>query len=151
MVVEEDQRSGSSRLQSPELLAAHEKLESRAWELSTSLMDEQQEAQLRDAIRTWRAANPEVRAVALVHFTDFRRCLGPTRRFMSRGLLGSLGIDPTGGLDPQPMLRKGLADYLVVRIILAFAGAVRTALRVWRAPSVHPPPEQKRHSRVQSG
>jgi hypothetical protein len=101
MVVEHDQRTGSSRLRSPELLETHEKLERSAWELGSSIMDEQQKGHLRNAILTWRAANPDVRAVALVHFTDVSQILASDERtFMSGGLLGFISIDATWGLDP---------------------------------------------------
>jgi hypothetical protein len=101
MVVEHDQRTASSRLRSPGLLEAHQKLERSAWELGSSIMDEEQKGHLRNAILTWRAANPEVRAVALVHFTDVSQILASDEKtFMSRGLLGFISIDATWGLDP---------------------------------------------------
>jgi hypothetical protein len=101
MVVEDDQRGGPARLRSASLRETHEKLERSAWELGSSLMDEQQQAQLNEAIRAWRAANPDVRAVGLVHFADVSQILASDQKgFMSRGLLGFISIDSTWGLDP---------------------------------------------------
>lgn len=101
MVVEDDQRGGPARLRSASLRETHEKLEREAWELGSSIMDEQQREQLRNAIHAWRAANPDVRAVALVHFADVSQILASDQKgFMSRGLLGFISIDSTWGLDP---------------------------------------------------
>jgi hypothetical protein len=101
MVVEDDQRGGPARLRSASLRETHEKLEREAWELGGSIMDEQQREQLRNAIHAWRAANPDVRAVALVHFADVSQILASDQKgFMSRGLLGFISIDSTWGLDP---------------------------------------------------
>jgi len=101
MVVEGDQRGSPPRLRSASLRESHEKLEQHAWELGRSIMDEQQMAQLRDAIRAWRAANPDLRAVGLVHFADVSQILPSDQKgFLSRGLLGFISIDSTWGLDP---------------------------------------------------
>jgi len=102
MVVEEDTASPSGRLRSTELREAHRRLEVRAWELSTGLLNEQQQADLRAAIEKWRAANPNVRAVSLVHFRDVSQTLLPAegKGFMSKGLLGLIGVEPLRGLDP---------------------------------------------------
>jgi hypothetical protein len=102
MVVDDVMASPSGRMRSVELRDAHQKLERRAWEFSESMMDEQQRTALRDGLHRWHAANPEVRAVSLIHFADVSQTaiLPEKEGFMSRGLLGLIGIEPLGGLDP---------------------------------------------------
>jgi hypothetical protein len=102
MVIADETTSSAGRLRSPQLLEAHEKLELRAWELSTTVLTDQQKAQVQEAIRRWRAANPNVRAVALVHFGNLPQEVLPADKkgFMSKGLLGLIGIEPLRGLDP---------------------------------------------------
>ena len=102
MVVEEDMANPAGRLRSTELREAHRKLEKRAWELSSALLDLQQRTNLRTAIEKWRAANRNVRAVSLVHFGDVSQTLIPSESegIMSKGLLGLIGIEPLRGLDP---------------------------------------------------
>ena len=102
MVVDEETASPSGQLRSTQLRDAHRKLEDRAWELGSALLDEQQRSTLRMAIEKWRVANPDVRAVSLVHFGDLSQTLIPeeSEGFMSKGLLGLIGIEPLRGLDP---------------------------------------------------
>jgi hypothetical protein len=102
MVLDDDMASPSGQMRSVELQDAHQKLEQRAWEFSETLMDEQQRTALRDGLQRWHAANPEVRAVSLIHFADVSQtAITPEKEgFMSRGLLGLIGIEPLGGLDP---------------------------------------------------
>lgn len=102
MVVAEETLSPTGRLRSAQLLEAHEKLEQQAWALSANVLDESQKAQLQESIRQWRIANPDVRAVALVHFGNLPQSLRPgdKKSFMSKGLLGLIGIEPLRGLDP---------------------------------------------------
>jgi hypothetical protein len=102
MVVEEGPAGPAGRLRSPELREAHRKLEARAWTLGSVLLDEQQRTDLRTAIERWRAANRNVRAVSLVHFGDLSQTVIPSGNegIMSKGLLGLIGLEPLGGLDP---------------------------------------------------
>ena len=100
-VIEEDLQNGASRLRSASLRDAHQKLESRAWQMGRSIMDEQQLVLLRDAIHSWRSANPDVRAVSFVHFADISQILASGQKeSMYRGLLSFISIDSTWGLDP---------------------------------------------------
>ena len=102
MVVEDETASPDGRLRSTQLREAHRKLEKRVWELSSAVLDEEQRTHFRTAIEKWRAANPDVRAVSLVHFGEVSQTLIPSESesLVSKGLLGLIGIEPLGGLDP---------------------------------------------------
>ncbi|HEU4624544.1 MAG TPA: hypothetical protein VFS52_07275 [Steroidobacteraceae bacterium] len=102
MVIADELARPAGRLRSSQLLDAHKKLEQRAWDLSATVLDDDQKSQMQEAIRQWRAANPDVRAVALVHFGNLPQDVLPADKkgFMSKGLLGLIGIEPLRGLDP---------------------------------------------------
>src|SRR5690349_11576841 len=100
MVIADEAATPTGRLRSVSLLEAHTKLEQHAWELSADVLDETQRAQMQEAIRQWRVANANVQAVALVHFGNLPQGLRPAdkKSFMSKGLLGLIGIEPLRGL-----------------------------------------------------
>jgi hypothetical protein len=82
---------------------AHRRLEPRARQLLANVLTDAQSAQLQQLIDDWRARNPNVRAVAYVHFSDFARSVGrPTagEAESKGGLFQLLRFDPLGDLDP---------------------------------------------------
>jgi hypothetical protein len=65
------------------------------------VLNEQQIASLHQIIAEWRAKNPQVRAVAYIHFRDFALAAGPAGQNSGSGsLLSFVGIDPLSNLDP---------------------------------------------------
>jgi len=82
---------------------AHRRLEPRARALLTDVLTPTQNAQLDQIISDWRAQNPNVRAVAYVHFTDFAKSIGrptPAEAESKGGLFQFLGLDPMSNIDP---------------------------------------------------
>jgi hypothetical protein len=80
---------------------AYRSLESEAWQLVNGVLNEQQIASLHQIIAEWRAKNPQVRAVAYIHFRDFALAAGPAGQNSGSGsLLSFVGIDPLSNLDP---------------------------------------------------
>jgi hypothetical protein len=83
-----------------QLKDTHVRLEREAWALLDGALNDEQLTQLHLMIDTWRAANPEVRAVAFTHFREFATSTSPTESPERSSLLGLLGLDPLSGLDP---------------------------------------------------
>jgi hypothetical protein len=86
-----------------QLRDAHARLEPRAWSLVDDILTEGQKTQLRKVIDDWRAHNPQVRAVAYIHFHDFAKAIGqppPGEARQPGSLFGLLGLDPLSNLDP---------------------------------------------------
>jgi len=82
---------------------AHRKLEGGAWQLLTGVLTESQQAQFRDIIHRWRTENPNVRAVAYIHFSEFAKSIGEPRPGEAIGpgnLFAMLGLDPLTQLNP---------------------------------------------------
>ena len=82
---------------------AHRALEPGAWALVADLIAESQIQQLHEVIDEWRRRNPNVRAVANVHFNDFARTVGrprPGEAQSGGSLFALIGLDPLGNLDP---------------------------------------------------
>lgn len=84
------------------LLDIHRSLEQEAWKLTEGTLNEEQHAQLHTMIDTWRAAHPQVRAVAQVHFADFAKTVGRSVQDPAHagGLFAFFGLDPLSNLDP---------------------------------------------------
>jgi len=81
----------------------YRQLETESWQLAATVLTEDQMKRLREVITEWRAAHPNVRAVATIHFRDFAKGVGAPRpgEESKRGNLFSLiGIDPFADLDP---------------------------------------------------
>ena len=81
---------------------AYRRLESRAWIMVEEFLTDSQVEQLRQVIDDWRERNPNVRAVAYVHFRDFAKSIGYPRSGEGSGgsLFAFLGLDPLSTLDP---------------------------------------------------
>jgi hypothetical protein len=83
---------------------AHRHLEQRAWAVVAEILNPDQVAQLRNLIDDWRAQNPNVRAVAYVHLSDFAKSIGRPKvgeeATRKGGLFQLIGLDPIGQLDP---------------------------------------------------
>jgi hypothetical protein len=77
-------------------------LEAEAWRLVEGALTQEQLASLHQTITQWRAHNPNVRAVAYIHFRDFARGVGPDSQDNAApgSLLSLVGIDPLSNLDP---------------------------------------------------
>ncbi|HXW74929.1 MAG TPA: hypothetical protein VEK10_08960 [Steroidobacteraceae bacterium] len=78
-------------------------LESESWQLLTGMVTPEQTQRLREIITQWRAAHPNVRAVATIHFRDFAKSVGAPRageESTPGNLFSMLGLDPMAGLDP---------------------------------------------------
>jgi hypothetical protein len=78
-------------------------LEAEAWQELNGMLTDAQTARLREIITQWRAAHPNVRAVATIHFRDFAKAVGaprPGEAGSPGNLFGMLGLDPMAGLDP---------------------------------------------------
>jgi hypothetical protein len=83
------------------LQMVHERLEPQAWELVNGVLTPEQQAQLHEAIATWRQQHPYVRSVAYIHFTDFAKSVGrqPDKE-RAGSVFALLGLDPLSNLDP---------------------------------------------------
>jgi hypothetical protein len=82
---------------------AHARLEPRAWALIDDVLTDTQKAQLKKVIEEWRERNPQVRAVAYIHFHDFAKAIGqptPGEARQPGSIFGLLGLDPLSDLDP---------------------------------------------------
>jgi hypothetical protein len=81
----------------------HRSLEQGAWKLLAGQLTDSQQAQLRDVIDRWRAQNPNVRAVASIHFSEFAKMVGlpkPGEEGSKGSLFSIVGLDPLTQLDP---------------------------------------------------
>jgi hypothetical protein len=78
----------------------HRDLETLAWALVDGVLDEDQQLQLRATIDHWRSLNPDVRAVAYIHFADFAQSIEQPERRPDASLLALVGLDPLENLDP---------------------------------------------------
>ncbi|HMN45871.1 MAG TPA: hypothetical protein PKE27_14935 [Povalibacter sp.] len=81
----------------------HRAMEDSAWKLAVGVLTEPQATQLRQVIRDWRAANPQIKSVGFIHFQEFAKSIGHPRpgESSSPGNLFSLfGLDPFAELDP---------------------------------------------------
>jgi hypothetical protein len=83
---------------------AYHRLEPQALELAKSAIPPDQIAALQQVIIEWRAQNPQVTAIAYVHFRDVASSIGRPASGGSNssfsGLFTMLGLDPFSGLDP---------------------------------------------------
>jgi len=77
-------------------------LEAEAWGLVDAVLTPEQIASLHQIITQWRARNPNVQAVAYIHFRDFAQGVGPNNQNSAgtASLLSMVGIDPLSNLDP---------------------------------------------------
>jgi len=77
-------------------------LEAEAWGLVNGVLTPEQIASLHQTITQWRARNPNVHAVAYIHFRDFAQGVGPNNQNNAgtASLLSMVGIDPLSNLDP---------------------------------------------------
>jgi hypothetical protein len=100
MVLEDAWVKGHYGERATPLRDAHRKLEEGAWELSSGFLTPSQSGQLREVIDRWRAQNPNVRAVAYIHFRDFAKSIGTSEDSSPGNLFSLLGLDPLTQLDP---------------------------------------------------
>lgn len=82
------------------LLRDYHDLESEAWRLLDSLLDDGQRRELEAALAEWHAAHPDIDSAAFVRFTDFAGASAQAEVRVSPGLLGIIGLDPLAGIDP---------------------------------------------------
>lgn len=85
------------------LLALHRELEEASWRLTDGMLSPDQVAEFRELLKDWRRRNPNVKAVAFIHFLDFAKSIGrpaPGETERPGGLFSMLGLDPLAGLDP---------------------------------------------------
>ena len=77
-------------------------LETNAWVLCKGLLNAQQEAELRQALRQWWDANPEGRSSFLVRPEEFGRVIRQAHQREPRtgSVFALVGLDPIAGLDP---------------------------------------------------
>ena len=77
-------------------------LEAEAWQLVKDVLTQAQIASLHQTITQWRARNPNVSAVAYIHFRDFAQGTAPGDQNSAgtANLLAIVGIDPLSNLDP---------------------------------------------------
>jgi len=78
-------------------------LEASAYGMVEDLLTASQMARLREVLIQWRAQNPNVRAVAYIHFRDFAKSVGapkPGEEGTAGNLFAVLNLDPFSSLDP---------------------------------------------------
>ncbi len=106
---------------------AHRNLEPGAWSLVAEVLTEAQIQQLHQMVDDWRQKNPQVRAVANVHFKDFARAVGrpkPGEAQSAGNLFSLLGLDPLSTLDPA-VQELAQTRYLAERTIYYLQRAPR--------------------------
>lgn len=85
------------------LLAYCRSAETEAWRLAATVLTDKQQAELREAIETWRRQNPKtenILATRAVTFTTQLAPLAEESREKSGSVFGLLRLDPLAGLDP---------------------------------------------------
>jgi hypothetical protein len=100
IVVEDHWMKGHFGERARPLYEVHKELEALSWELVADVLDEEQKQQLRSTIAAWRARNPNVEAVAYIHFASFARSIQQTGQPLDTSLLSLVGLDPIASLDP---------------------------------------------------
>jgi hypothetical protein len=78
----------------------HEQLETLSWALTDDVLTEDERQRVREMIDDWRAVNPNVAAVAYIHFADFVQSIDQRGTRSDATLLGLVGLDPLSDLDP---------------------------------------------------
>lgn len=84
------------------LLADCRSAETEAWRLAATVLDEKQQAELREAIATWRRQNPHAENILAARAVSFATQLAPKEETREKpgSVFGLLRIDPLAGLDP---------------------------------------------------
>lgn len=82
------------------VLEAYQAQEPLAWKLIEGQITPEQQTELREALKRWRASNPNVESVSFVRLADIARKGKRTTTGQTSGLFGLLGLDPLAGLDP---------------------------------------------------
>lgn len=100
MVVEDQWIKGHFGERARPLYDVHKQLEALSWELVADVLNEGQKQQLRSTIDAWRARNPNVEAVAYIHFASFARSIQQPGQPLDTSLLSLVGLDPLASLDP---------------------------------------------------
>jgi hypothetical protein len=102
MVIDDSWVGGDIGARALEVQTTYRSLEAQAWQLVNGVLNEEQVAALHQTITQWRAKNPNVRAVAYIHFRDFAQAVGPSSPSSTGAgsLLSFVGIDPLSNLDP---------------------------------------------------
>jgi hypothetical protein len=131
-------------LRAKALVEAHRELEKNAWTLSGEVLTQQQQADLRTAIDTWRDQHPASMGAPFVRFQQFVTDVpGEThsRTLLPSSLIGLVGLDPLSGLDPavrqveQSRLLAARALYYAQRVpILMDLQFERTLNRIAAGP-----------------
>jgi hypothetical protein len=102
MVIDDSWVGGDIGARALEVQTTYRSLEAQAWQLVNGVLNEEQVAALHQTITQWRGKNPNVRAVAYIHFRDFAQAVGPSSPSSTGAgsLLSFVGIDPLSNLDP---------------------------------------------------
>lgn len=102
MVIDDVWLTQKGRERGRPLRELHAALEVDAWRLADGVLDEEQEAELREAIARWRDKHPQVESVANIHFMDFAVAAGltPANDRSPTNLFSLFGLDVFSGLDP---------------------------------------------------
>jgi hypothetical protein len=100
MVIHDSWKSEGER--AANVQETYRSLEAEAWGLVDGVLTPEQVATLHQTITQWRARNPNVQAVAYIHFRDFAQGVGPgdQNNAGTASILSIVGIDPLSNLDP---------------------------------------------------
>jgi hypothetical protein len=85
------------------LIAGCRSAETEVWRLAAKILNEQQQAELRQAIEVWQRQNPHTENVLAARALSFATQLAPKEedtREKSGSVFGLLRLDPLAGLDP---------------------------------------------------
>jgi hypothetical protein len=85
------------------LLAASRSTEAQAWRLSATVLNDKQQAELREAIAAWQRQNPHAENILAARSVSLSTDLAPTgeaTREKPGSVFGLLRLDPLSGLDP---------------------------------------------------
>jgi len=84
------------------LLRAYETLEPQVWFVVSGFVDPDQEKQLRDIIAQYRESNPHLKQAAFIRMADIAQARAKDKGGLGTPseLLGSIGLNIFGGLDP---------------------------------------------------
>jgi hypothetical protein len=113
-------------------LDASRHVEDDAWKLVDGILDQKQQAELRQSIRDWQEANPGARLGFFARPQDFTGVLHEASRQKKEkgGLITLLGLDPVSGLDPavrevtQTRLFAERAMFMIQRLPFMLRGHV---------------------------
>ncbi|MBX3390511.1 MAG: hypothetical protein KF691_13765 [Phycisphaeraceae bacterium] len=120
-----------------ELVTVYKEQEENAWQIAKLAMTPQQQTELMDLIKQWRADHPDATYVSSIRLDDFasaRQVALAPKNERTPSLLTLLSLDPLAGLDPAQ--REVTETRMLAERIFFYASRVPNVLK-WQVESAY--------------